>query len=112
MNMDIDSFYEIMRKFLKENDIDGFCEIMEKFLKENDIKVLIEMPEGALKAEVKSNCEMPGSIIDLYILLNALPSVFECVFEMIGNDNTSDQRYLVCRTMRAVEYKLIEQLGL
>lgn len=111
MNMDVDSFYEIMRKFLKENDIDGFCEIMEKFLKENDIKVLIEMPEGALKAEVKNNCGIPG-IVDLYLLLNVLPSVFECTFEMVGNDNKYDQRYLVCETMRIVEYKLIERLGL
>lgn len=54
--------------------------------------MLIKMPKGTLEVEVKSNCEMPGSIIDLYILLNALPSVFECVFEMIRNDNTSDQR--------------------
>lgn len=61
-------------------DIDSFCEIMDKILKDNDIAMLIKMPKGTLEAEVKSNCEMPGSIIDLYILLNALPSVFECVF--------------------------------
>ena len=111
MNMDIDSFYEIMRKFLKENDIDGFCEIMEKFLKENDIKVLIEMPEGALEAEVKNSCGIPG-IVDLYLLLNVLPSVFECTFEMIGNDNKYDQRYLVREMMWMVENGLIKRLGL
>ena len=111
MNMNIDIFCEIMKKSMKENDIDGFCEIMKKFLKENDIKVLIEMPEGALKAEVKNNCGIPG-IVDLYLLLNVLPSVFECTFEMVGNDNKYDQRYLVCETMRIVEYKLIERLGL
>ncbi|MEI3374627.1 MAG: hypothetical protein V8R00_01580 [Coprococcus catus] len=111
MKMDIDSFGEIMEKFLKENDIDGFCEIMEKFLKENDIKVLTEMPEGTLKAEVKNNCGIPG-IVDLYILLNALPSVFECTFEMIGNDNKYDQRYLVREMMWMVEDGLIKRLGL
>lgn len=108
---DIDGFREITGKFLKKNDIDGFREIMGKFLKENDIKVLIEMPEGALEAEVKNNCGIPG-IVDLYLLLNVLPSVFECTFEMVGNDNKYDQRYLVYKTMQAVEYKLIEQLGL
>lgn len=109
--MNIDIFCEIMKKFLKENDIDGFCEIMEKFLKENDIKVLIEMPEGALKAEVKNNCGIPG-IVDLYILLNVLPSVFECTFEMIENDNKYNQRYLVCEMMWMVENGLIKRLGL
>ena len=108
---DIDGFREITGKFLKKNDIDGFREIMGKFLKENDIKVLIEMPEGALEAEVKNNCGIPG-IVDLYLLLNVLPSIFECTFEMVGNDNKYDQRYLVYKTMQAVEYKLIEQLGL
>lgn len=111
MNMNIDIFYEIMRKSLKENDIDGFCEIMEKFLKENNIKMLIEMPEGTLKAEVKNNWGIPG-IVDLCILLNALPSVVECTFEMIGNDNKYDQRYLVCETARMIEYGLIKRLGL
>ena len=41
-------------------DIDSFGEIMDKFLKENDIKMLIEMPKGTLKAEVRNNYEMPG----------------------------------------------------
>lgn len=111
MNMNIDIFCEIMKKSMKENDIDGFCEIMKNFLKENDIKVLIEMPEGALKAEVKNNCGIPG-IVDLYLLLNVLPSVFECTFGMIGNDNKHDQRYLVHEMMWMVEYGLIERLGL
>lgn len=93
-------------------DIDSFCEIMDKILKDNDIAMLIKMPKGTLEAEVKSNCEMPGSIIDLYILLNALPSVFECVFEMIGNNNTSDQRNLVHGMMEIVEDELVKRLGL
>lgn len=93
-------------------DIDSFCEIMDKILKDNDIAMLIKKPKGTLEAEVKSNCEMPGSIIDLYILLNALPSVFECVFEMFGNDNTSDQRNLVHEMMEIVEDELVKRLGL
>lgn len=92
-------------------NIDSFGEIMDKFLEDNDIAMLIEMPKGTLKAEVKNNCELPG-IVDLYILLNALPSVFECVFEMIENDNKHDQRYLVHEMMWMVEYGLIERLGL
>ena len=48
-------------------NIDSFGEIMDKFLEDNDIAMLIEMPKGTLKAEVKNNCELPG-IVDLYIL--------------------------------------------
>ena len=57
-------------------DIDSFGEIMDKFLKENDIKMLIEMPKGTLKAEVRNNCEMPG-VVDLYILLNVENELIE-----------------------------------
>ena len=92
-------------------DIDSFGEIMDKFLKENDIKMLIEMPKGTLKAEVRNNCEMPG-VVDLYILLNALPSVFETVFDQIENDNKTNQRDIVHAKMKMVENELIERLGL
>ena len=92
-------------------DIDSFGEIMHKFLKENDIKMLIEMPKGTLKAEVRNNCEMPG-VVDLYILLNALPSVFETVFDQIENDNKTNQRDIVHAMMKMVENELIERLGL
>ncbi|MEE0141183.1 MAG: hypothetical protein U0I41_05665 [Coprococcus sp.] len=92
-------------------DIDSFGEIMDKFLKENDIKMLIEMPKGTLKAEVRNNCEMPG-VVDLYILLNALPSVFETVFDQIENDNKTNQRDIVHAMMKMVENELIERLGL
>lgn len=92
-------------------DIDSFAEIMDKFLKENDIKMLIEMPKGTLKAEVRNNCEMP-SVVDLYILLNALPSVLETVFDQIENDNKTNQRDIVHAMMKMVEDELIERLGL
>lgn len=92
-------------------DIDSFGEIMDKFLKENDIKMLIEMPKGTLKAEVRNNYEMLG-VVDLYILLNALPSVFETVFDQIENDNKTNQRDIVHDMMKMVENELIERLGL
>lgn len=92
-------------------DIDSFGEIMDKFLEDNDIVMLIEMPKGTLKAEIKNNCEMLG-IVDLYILLNALSSVFECVFEMIENDNASDQRNIVHEMIEMVENELVKRLGL
>ena len=73
--------------------------------------MLIEMPKGTLKAEVRNNCEMPG-VVDLYILLNALPSVFETVFDQIENDNKTNQRDIVHDMMKMVENELIERLGL
>lgn len=92
-------------------DIDSFGEIMDEFLKENEIAMLIEMPEGTLKAEVRNNCEMPG-VVDLYILLNALPSVLEIVFDQFENDNKTGQRDLVHAMMEMVEDELVERLGL
>ena len=92
-------------------DIDSFGEIMDGFLEENEIVMLIEMPKGTLKAEVRNNCGMSG-VVDLYILLNALPSAFETVFDQIENDNKTDQRTLVHDMIKMVEDELVERLGL
>ena len=53
-----------------------------------------------------------AGVVDLYILLNALPSVFETVFDQIENDNKTNQRDIVHAMMKMVENELIERLGL
>lgn len=59
---------------MAELDIDTFGEIMDKFMEDNPIQMLIEMPEGTIEPEIADNARM-GSVIQFYILLHALEKV-------------------------------------
>ena len=61
----------IMGKVL---DLDTFGEIMDKFIKDNEIKMLITLPEGSVDSVVDDNVDA-GSVIQFYIVLNALPTI-------------------------------------
>lgn len=59
---------------MAELDIDTFGEIMDKFMEDNPIQMFIEMPEGTIEPEITDNTQM-GSVIQFYILLHALEKV-------------------------------------
>ena len=59
---------------MKELNIDTFGEIMDKFIEDNPIQMLIEMPEGTIEPEIADNVGM-GSVIQFYILMHALEKV-------------------------------------
>ena len=61
----------IMGKVL---DLDTFGEIMDKFIKDNEIKILITLPQGSIDAVVDDNVGA-GSVLQFYIVLNALPTI-------------------------------------
>ena len=67
----------------KKLDLDSFGEIMDKFILDNDISLLINMPAGTIEPEIQDNIGM-GPVMQLYILLNALVAVVKNVTDLMG----------------------------
>lgn len=64
-------------------DIDKFGEIMDKFIEEANIAMLITMPEGTTEATLEDSCKL-GPAVQLYILLNAIPSAVKSMVKIVG----------------------------
>lgn len=73
----------IMGKVL---DLDTFSEIMDKFIKDNEINMLITLPEGSIDPVVDDNVGA-GSVMRFYIVLNALPTICKQVKADMGIDS-------------------------
>lgn len=73
----------IMGKVL---DLDTFGEIMDKFIKDNEIKMLITLPEGSIDSVVDDNVGA-GSVMQFYIVLNALPTICKQLKDDMGIDD-------------------------
>lgn len=58
----------------KTMNLDTFGEVMDKFIKENEIQMLITLPEGSVDAEVQDNVNA-GGVMQFYIMLNAFQSI-------------------------------------
>lgn len=71
-------------------DINTFGEIMDKFLEENHIQMLIDMPEGEIEPDLVDNVEA-GGVIQFYILLASLKSAFtRFMKDLLDKDLTED----------------------
>ena len=64
-------------------DLDSFGEIMDKFILDNDISLLINMPAGTSEPEIQDNTDM-GPVMRLYILLNALSRIVTETMDFMG----------------------------
>lgn len=64
-------------------DLDSFGEIMDKFILENEVGMSIIMPEGTIEPEIQENTGA-GPVMQLYILLNALVAVAKNVTDLMG----------------------------
>lgn len=67
----------------KKLDLDSFGEIMDKFILENEVGMSIIMPEGTIEPEIQDNTGA-GPVMQLYILLNALVAVVKNVTDLMG----------------------------
>lgn len=67
----------------KKLDLDSFGEIMDKFILENEVGMSIIMPEGTIEPEIQDNTGM-GHVMQFYILLNALVAVVKNVTDLMG----------------------------
>ena len=67
----------------KKLDLDSFGEIMDKFILENEVGMSIIMPEGTIEPEIQENTGI-GPVMQFYILLNALVAVVKNVTDLMG----------------------------
>lgn len=67
----------------KKLDVDSFGEIMDKFILENEVGMSIIMPEGTIEPEIQDNIGM-GPVMQFYIVLNALVDITKNVTDLMG----------------------------
>lgn len=64
-------------------DLDSFGEIMDKFILENEVGMSIIMPEGTIEPEIQDNIGV-GPVMQFYIVLNALVYITKNVTDLMG----------------------------
>ena len=67
----------------KKLDLDSFGEIMDKFILENEVGMSIIRPQGTIEPEIQDNTDM-GPVMQFYILLNALPRIVTETMDLMG----------------------------
>ena len=67
---------------MAELNIDTFGEIMDKFIEENHIQLLIDIPEGTNEPQVKNNANL-GGVVDFYILLAAMKPIYKDIHDKL-----------------------------
>lgn len=70
--------------------LDSFGEIMDSFLKENVIHMMLTLPAGSLDVQVRDNTGM-GSVVQFYILLNAIKPICGEMQKTLGIDPKSSE---------------------
>lgn len=73
--------------------IEKFGEIMNDFLKENKINMLITLPEGSIEPQIQDNIAM-GCVVQFYILLATLQTVFKEMFRTMNLDETEEENLI------------------
>ena len=81
--------------------LDSFGEIMDQFLKDNEICMLLTLPEGTLDVQVQDNVHL-GSIVQFYILLNAIIPICCAMLKDMGIDRKSAKLEKVVDTLLGV----------
>ena len=92
----------------KKLDLDTFGEIMDKFIEEAHIQMLIEIPENSMELEFKDNIGA-GPVLQLYILINALTGVLIelCDPDKLGLDPDNLEDFLG-ETLEMVKCEVVE----
>ena len=67
----------------KKLDLDSFGEIMDKFILENEVGMSIIMPAGTIEPEIQDNTGA-GPVMQLYILVNALSRIVTETMDLMG----------------------------
>ena len=91
----------------EELTIEKYGEIMDDFLKENEIKMLVTLPEGSIEPKIQDNTSL-GCVVQFYILLAALPAVFQTMFETMELDKNKKES-LIDGMLELVKNELMKQ---
>ena len=71
-------------------DLDTFGEIVDKFLEENEVTMLLTMPKGTQAVRVKDNVNL-GPTVQFYIMLNSITAICKELRTLIGIDTASPE---------------------
>ena len=74
----------------KKLDLDSFGEIVDKFLGENEVEMLLTMPKGTLDVQVKDNLNL-GPTVQFYIMLNSITAICKELRTLLGIDTASPE---------------------
>lgn len=78
--------------------LDSFWEIMYQFLRDNEVCMLLTLPEGTLDVQVQDNVNF-GSVVRFYILLKAIKPICDAVLQDMGIDRKSTEWEEVADTL-------------
>lgn len=81
-----------------ELNLDSFGEIIDRFLMDNEVQMLLTLPKITLDVQVQDNTGL-GSIVQFYILLNAIKPICDAVLKDIGIDRKSTEWEEVADTL-------------
>lgn len=74
----------------KKLDLDSFGDIVDKFLEENEVKMLLTMPKGTLYVQVEDNVNL-GPTVQFFILLNSIEAICKELRNQLGIDTASPE---------------------
>ncbi|MCD7919487.1 MAG: hypothetical protein LUG45_05340 [Clostridiales bacterium] len=89
-------------------NLDSFGEIIDKFLTDNTVQMTLTMPEGTEEVSVEDNIGL-GAVVQFCFLLQAFQSIGKQMAKEMGVDRTGKEWHKCVRTLlRLVEDKLEE----
>lgn len=74
----------------KKLDLDSFGNIVDKFLEENEVTMLLTMPKGTQKVQVMDNTRL-GPTVQFYIMLNSITTICKELRNDFGIDVASPE---------------------
>jgi len=102
-----------LQKHLKEEqnkgttfDLDSFGEIMDKFILENDVQMIVTLPAGEKTPKVVDNIG-GGPVMTFYLLLNAIGPVFHDLLAICG-PKAMDKEKLADALLELVRADMLE----
>lgn len=81
-----------------ELNLDSFGEIIDRFLMDNEVQMLLTLPKGTIGVQVQDNTGL-GSIVQFYILLNAIKPICDAVLKDMGIERKSAEWEKVVDTL-------------
>ena len=81
---------------------------MDGFLKDAPISLVVYSEEESDKWEIKCNVDSLGPVVQFYILLKALPLVFDQFKHILDKDLTED---FIDETLKLVKEEIMEVVG-
>ncbi len=88
--------------------LDSFGEIIDKFLKENEIQMLLTLPAGTQDVQVEDNTGL-GSTVQFFILLKAFKPIASDLQKTVGIDPKSHEwEQIVDTLLSMIKEELLE----